>query len=734
MAWIDADGARRDYGRADPGSELDQQTFAGHAWAVFDASGDRIGSLLAPDFSCVVSIPRDDAEEASEGASGEKSVHPAGNSLVSSEGARHQDSRGAGSEATRASSNAPGQARCRFVQHNLELIASDGAVLLRTNDGTADRFYGEPVYWSPDRSHVVVTRRTPAQRHAVHLIESSPPSEGQPRLHTFDYLKPGDRIEQSWPILIRVNDARVLNGAETGPEAGPNSARLFPQPWSIDHLEWAPDGRSFSFLYIERGHRVVRVIRVDAATGAATAAVNEEPSTFFDFAGKLSFERLPETAEILWMSERDGWNHLYLIDAHTGEVKTQVTKGSWVVRGVERLDRENRSVLVRVSGIDPKQDPYHVHYARVSLDGGSPQAGGTATSRAIGNHVTMLTEGDGTHSIEWSPDGTHFLDRWSRVDLPPVTELRRAVDGTLVMELERANWDGLLDKGWIPPQRFVAKGRDDTTDIWGVVWRPTVLRRTETNAAMTQEAPSGLGRSQRASDSMPARLPIIECIYAGPQDSFVPKSFSAWHGQRELAELGFAVVQIDGMGTSNRSKAFHDVCWKNLKDGGFPDRVRWIKSLAAAHPECDASRVGIYGGSAGGQNAMRAVLDHGDLYSAAAADCGCHDNRMDKIWWNELWMGWPVDESYAASSNVVDAGKLNGKLLLTVGELDRNVDPASTMQVVDALVRADKDFELVVLPGMGHGAGESDYGRRRRADFFVRHLLGVDPRRDVRLD
>jgi dipeptidyl aminopeptidase/acylaminoacyl peptidase len=193
-----------------------------------------------------------------------------------------------------------------------------------------------------------------------------------------------------------------------------------------------------------------------------------------------------------------------------------------------------------------------------------------------------------------------------------------------------------------------------------------------------------------------------------------------------LTGRGFVVVQIDGMGTSNRSKKFHDVCWKNLGDAGFPDRILWMKAAAAKYSYLDLTRVGIYGGSAGGQNALDALLTHGDFYQAAAADCGCHDNRMDKIWWNEQWMGWPVGPHYDEQSNVTQAHKLQGKLLLTVAELDKNVDPASTMQVVNALIKADKDFELIVFPGAGHGAGDSPYGRRRRAEFFVRHLLGSE--------
>ena len=221
--------------------------------------------------------------------------------------------------------------------------------------------------------------------------------------------------------------------------------------------------------------------------------------------------------------------------------------------------------------------------------------------------------------------------------------------------------------------------------------------------------------------------PVVEEIYAGPQGAFVPQEFRPFRYPQEIAELGFVTVQIDGMGTSHRSKAFHDVCWKNLGDAGLPDRIAWLKAAAKERPWMDLSRVGIYGGSAGGQSALRALLAHGGFYKVAVADCGCHDNRVDKAWWNELWMGWPVGPHYAAQANSTNAHKLEGKLLLVVGELDRNVDPACTLQVAAALVKAGKEFDLLLVPGAGHGAAESPYGRRRRAEFLARHLLGPRP-------
>ena len=428
------------------------------------------------------------------------------------------------------------------------------------------------------------------------------------------------------------------------------------------------------------------MIAIDAATGAARAVVDETSETFVCYSQKFFYQRLEDTNEVLWMTERDGWNHLVLYDWKTGEVKNRVTQGEWVVREVERVDPQNRTLWLKVSGVNAGEDPYHVHFARVGFDG---------------TGFTLLTAGDGNHTWEFSPEGRWLIDRYSRVDLPPVTTLRNAETGAMVCELERGDWSDLLASGWIPPQRFVAKGRDGTTDIHGIIIRPTNF------------------------DSR-LKYPVVEAIYAGPHSSFTPKSFGRQRGLYEIADMGFIVVKMDGMGTSDRSKAFHDVCWKNLGDSGFPDRILWMKAAADQHPELDIERVGIWGGSAGGQSALRALLGFGDFYDAAAADCGCHDNRMDKIWWYEQWMGWPIGPHYEEQSNVTQPHRLRGKLLLTVGELDTNVDPASTMQVVDALIKADKDFEMIVFPGAGHGIGSGAYGTRRMKDFFVRSLGGPE--------
>ncbi len=568
--------------------------------------------------------------------------------------------------------------------YNVVLRPADGKDETHLSaDGKADDRYGR-LFWSPDSAKLIALKTKAGGDRKVTLVESSPRDELQPKTSTYDYLKPGDPIPLTKPHLFDIATKKAV----------PVSDELFPNPWAVSDEHWTRDGSRFLFSYNQRGHTVMRVLAIDAATGKVTPVVNEECETFFDYNHKKYLRYLDDTSELIWMSERNGWNHLDRIDMKTGAVKNPITTGEWVVRRVVDTDVDKKELVLEVMGIHPKQDPYHSHFARVKFDG---------------TGLTILTDGDGTHSPpRYSPDGTHFLVTYSRVDLAPVTELRRTADGKTVLELERADVAALEKAGWKPPERFVAKGRDGKTDIHGIIHRPTTFDPKK-------------------------KYPVIEYIYAGPHGFHVPKAFRPVHFPMSMAELGFVVVQIDGMGTNWRSKAFHDVCWKNLGDSGFPDRIKWIKAAAAKHPEMDLRKgVGIYGGSAGGQSSTRAVLAHPDFYTAAVSDCGCHDNRMDKIWWNELWMSWPIGKHYAEQSNTnPDVVKqFTGKLMLVVGELDKNVDPASTMQVANALIRADKDFDLLVVPGAGHGACESSYGRRRRADFFVRHLLGVEPRRE----
>ena len=563
--------------------------------------------------------------------------------------------------------------------HNVWLrLGKGGEEVALTTDGEEGDGYQGNFQWSPDRKKLIGFRHKKAQERIVHFVESSPKDQLQPKLHSNRYLKPGDQIAQTKPHLFDI----------VGKKEVPLDETLFANPWNIGSYRWEKDSSRFTFYYNQRGHDVVRIVAIDAESGAVTALIDDPSQTFVNYSNYNHRSLLESTNEMIWMSERDGWNHLYFFDFGSGKLKNQITKGPWIVRKVDKVDTAKRQIWFQAGGIYPEQDPYYIHYCRINFDG---------------TGLVKLTAGNGTHSIKYSPDREFIIDTYSRVDMPPVNELRRVSDGSLVCLLEKSDASELEATVWQRPEHFVAKGRDGKTDIYGVIYRPSTFDPKK-------------------------KYPVIEKIYAGPHGSFVPKSFSSCHGAQRWAELGFIVVQIDGMGTSHRSKAFHDVCWKNVGDSGFPDRILWIKKAAKKYPYMDINRVGIFGGSAGGQSSTRALLMHGDFYKVAVSDCGCHDNRMDKIWWNEAWMGWPVGPEYAESSNVTHAHKLQGKLLLIVGELDRNVDPASTMQVVNALVKADRDFDMLIIPGAGHGAAGSAYGKRRQKDYFVRNLLGVEPR------
>ncbi len=550
------------------------------------------------------------------------------------------------------------------------MLSTDGS------EGNAYRF--QNLVWSPDSRKIAAMRRRPGYDRQIHFIDSSPSDQVQPKHTTMFYRKPGDVVDFDQPVVFDVASKRQMLA----------DSSLFPNPYAMTALAWRSDSRAVTFEYNQRGHQLYRVLEMDASNGRTRTLIEETSKAFVEYSsGKQYRNDLADGKEIIWASERDGWNHLYLYDGATGQVKNQITKGNWLVRGVDRVDESARQIWFRAAGMHAGKDPYFIQYYRVNFDG---------------TGLTALTSEDGTHAIMWSPDRQYYVDTWQRVDLPPQSVLKRASDQSVVMELEKADATELLATGWRMPEVFVSKARDGVTDIWGIIIRPTNFDPKR-------------------------KYPVIENIYAGPQGSFVPKTWSTQGGMQAIAEFGFIVVQIDGMGTSNRSKAFHDVAWQNLGDAGFPDRIIWHKAVAAKYPaNYDLTRVGVYGTSAGGQNAAGALLFHPEFYHVAYSNSGCHDNRMDKIWWNEQWMGWPIGPHYGASSNVDNAHKLQGKLMLLVPELDTNVDPASTMQVVDALIRAGKTFELVVVPGANHGAGGA-FSTRKRNDWFVKQLLGLDP-------
>lgn len=566
-----------------------------------------------------------------------------------------------------------------------EAYISEGNVWIRnletrkteklSNDGSPYEYYSSSIYWSPDSKKLVSCKFRPVETRKLVLISSSPSDQLQPKTEEFDYAKPGDALPVRIPVAFNIETKEVVNFAISNIE----------NQYYLGNIKWDKSSSFFTFDFNKRGHQQYVIYAGDVVSKSLRTIVNEESSTFVYYNALYQYW-FKEKDELLWISERDGWRHLYLYDVKTGKPKKQLTKGEWVVKSVVNVDEKGKKLIFIGCGMDKNEDPYLEKFYSLNLDDG---------------RITPLTPENANHRATFSSDYKYMFDAYSRVDLSPTLVVRSVDEGGKVI-FKPENQPSIAEvtaSGWRMPEVFSAKGRDGKTDIWGMIIRPTNFDPNK-------------------------KYPVIEYIYAGPHDSHVPKNFGIVHVPSALAELGFITVMIDGMGTANRSKAFHDVCWKNLKDAGFPDRIAWIKALASKYPEMDIDKVGIYGTSAGGQSSMGGVLFHPDFYKAAVSSCGCHDNRMDKIWWNEQWMGYPIGKEYEESSNVVNAHLLKGNLMLILGELDNNVDPASTLQVVDQLIKHNKEFEFVMLPGERHTSG-GKYGERKRRDFFVKHLLNL---------
>jgi dipeptidyl aminopeptidase/acylaminoacyl peptidase len=653
LFWLDTGGRPQSYGMLDPGEKRSQHTFSGHAWMVRGESGEFYGSLVAPANRGPVII--------------EKTFQEPPRRRSPRRG-RNRDR-----QAWRFSADRSHEVRIDAGRLQIRATEPDDSDWQTLGEvGGDDVEWANPT-WSPDGSLLAVWRVTRHPAPKTYLIESSPDEGGRAKLQQRPYYLPGDPFDEYELVVFDAGSAKRL------PVEFP--VIDFGRP----RVRWLGDHR-FAVSKVDRGHQRFRLFVVDPVEGSIDTVIDETTDTFI---WTMHGPKVPlltyldDSEQVIYCSERSGYRHLYLVDLTGQREMKPITSGDFLVREILHLDEPQGYVDLLVGEFHDDQDPYHRHLVRVDLNGDS---------------FVSVTDGDGDHTVEFSPTREFAVVTHSRVDSPPVHELRRMSDGALITELMTAERVGPQESTWSLPKVFHSAGRDGETEIWGNVYFP----------------PDFDPKAKK-------QYPILEAIYAGPHDSHVPKRYL--HGSRfkSLTELGFVVVQIDGMGTANRSKAFHDVCWQNLKDAGFPDRIAWMKALAKTYPALDTSRVGIYGTSAGGQNACGAVLFHGDFYKAAYASCGCHDNRMDKASWNEQWMGVPVGPHYAASSNIDNADRLSGDLFLVVGELDRNVPPESTLRLVDALVEADKDFEFLLIPGMGHSDG-GEYGRRRMREFFVKTL------------
>lgn len=534
------------------------------------------------------------------------------------------------------------------------------------------------VYWSPDSSKFVTYRMDSRKAGRFTSLQYVPPDQLRPKAFSFAYPLPGEILATVETLIVDVRSSKITNvktpALDVSFDSGPD-------------YTWFDDSRSFHYEYNERGFKAIELRAVDAETGEQKTLLREQSNKYVD-PGQSFARFLKSSDEILWSSERDGWNHLYLYSAKTGTLINRVTQGPWVVHEVLSVDEKNRKVYFLAGGNNHDEDPYQTHLYSIGLDG---------------KGVTVLSPDDATHTASVSPDYAYYVDNYSRPDLPGASVLRRTKDASEVRILVKGDAADLLATGWRYPEAFRGKTADGQTDLYGLIWRP--------------------------SNFDPSRkYPVIEQIYTGPQAFFTPKTFGSaiWRGSLQaVAELGAIVVMIDGRGTTGRSRAFHEYSYRNL-GGSFEDHIAMIKQMTSKFSFMDAGRVGIYGTSAGGYGAAHAMLLFPDFYKVGVTISGDHDARLDKTWWNEVYQGYPVQEDYVAQSNVTMASHLEGHLLIEHGDLDDNVHPAETMRFVDALINANKSFDMLFVPNMAHGE-RNNYLARRRWDYFVQNLFGVMP-------
>jgi dipeptidyl-peptidase-4 len=551
--------------------------------------------------------------------------------------------------------------------------------------------------WSPDSRRIATFQQDGRGVGEMYLVRTQ---VGHPTLDRWKYPLVGD---SAIFMLHRV----IVDLGGTTPRVVRLRVPPDPQRSTLcDHIvcggewvdvEWAPEGDRLAFVSSSRDHREARLRVADAATGEVREVLEERVPAFFESGtGRVSWRVLPASNEVIWFSQRDDWGHLYLYDLRTGALKNRITSGAGNVLQVLKVDPRSRTIWFTGAGREAGRDPYLRHLYRVGFDGSG---------------LRLLTPEDADHDVSLSPDGRFIVDSYSRVDVPPVTVLRD-MDGRVMQTLERGDVSRLAAAGWTPPVPFTVKARDGRTDLYGLMYRPTAFDSTR-------------------------KYPIINHIYPGPQTGSVgTRSFSAARGDaRALAELGFIVVQIDAMGTPMRSKSFHAAYYGNMGDNGLPDQVAGMRELARRHAYIDLERAGIYGHSGGGYAAAGAMFRYPDFFKVGVSQAGNHDNRNYEDDWAEKWVGLlerrpDGTTNYDDQANQNHAANLKGKLLLAHGTLDDNVPPDNTLLVVDALIRANKDFDLVMFPNRRHGFGNEPYMVRRRWDYFVRHLMGAEPPRE----
>ena len=547
--------------------------------------------------------------------------------------------------------------------------------------------------WSPDSRKIATFQQDQRGVGEMYLVETK---VGHPVLQAWKYPLPGDSVvAMIHRVVIDLDGPRVIRLQMPPDQHRSTLCDHIACGGSWSDVEWTPDGSKLVFVSTSRDHRQEQLRVADAATGAVRDIYQETVPTFFESGnGRINWHALPATNEFIWFSERDDWGNLYLYDLASGQLKHRITSGPGNVLQVLRVDEKARVIYFTGSGREAGRDPYFRHLYRVGFDG---------------KHLALLTPEDADHSVTLSPSGRYFVDSYSRPDVPPVTVLRDAA-GRLILPLEKADISKLVATGWTPPIPFTVKARDGKTDLYGLLFRPTRFDSTK-------------------------KYPVVNQIYPGPQTGSVgSRSFAASRGDtRALAELGFIVVELDAMGTPYRSKSFHAAYYGDMGDNGLPDQVAGMKELGRRYPWIDLDRAGIWGHSGGGYASLDAMLRYPDFFKVAVSESGNHDNREYEDDWGEKWQGLLERQpggatNYDSQANQNLAKNLKGRLLLVHGTMDDNVPPYNTLLVVSELVKANRDFDLLLLPNRAHGYGpDSQYAMRRRWDYFVRNLLGAEP-------
>ena len=558
------------------------------------------------------------------------------------------------------------------------------------------------VTWSPDSRQIATYQQDERGTRDMYLVSTN---VGAPKLEAWKYPFPGDSV------IFRIS--RVI--INQGPDGRPRVVRLQMPPdphrstvsdhvscgGEICDVQWYPDGSHLAFISSSRDHKSAWFRVADAQTGAVRTLVEERMPTQVGDASLTEnlWRVLPASNELIWWSQRDNWTHLYLYDLTTGRLKNRITTGEGNVEEIVRVDDKTRTIYFMGEGKEAGRDPYFQHLYKIGFDG---------------RGQTLLTPENANHVVSASPDGRYFVDSYSTPNTPPVTVVRDA-NGRVVQTLERADISRLVATGWKPPMPIKMKARDGKTDIYGLMYTPSKLDSSR-------------------------KYPIINNIYPGPQSGSVgSRSFSPARGDNQaLAELGFVVVQIDGMGTPGRSKAFADTYYGRMGDNTLPDQVAGMKELAQRYPFIDIDKAAIWGHSGGGFATADAMFRYPDFFKVGIAESGNHDNRNYEDDWGERYQGLLVrtdgSDNYAEEANETHAKNLKGKLFLVHGEMDDNVPPYNTQLVVDALVKAGKDFDLLMLPHARHGYGvDANYVMRRRWDYFVKNLLGAEPPKEYQI-